>query len=240
MGRREVPGPRAGVQSTGDPSGSDLILGLDEAGRGSVIGPLIVGGFVARRSVLPELSRLGVRDSKLLSPARRVELYGALSALGSCYSVALSPRLIDRHVRHHGLNELEARAFADLLQETAPNEAFVDACDVDEGRFGRTVRRLSGTTVKVHSQHEADRFVPVVSAASIVAKVRRDQAVARIQRTVGMDFGSGYPSDERTVAFVERCLRGTPGSPVWLRESWATTKRIRQQAPARPLESFPL
>jgi len=239
MGRREVSGPRVGVGSSGEPGPSDRILGLDEAGRGSLIGPLVVGGFVARRSDLPELIRLGVRDSKLLSPQRRSELYGALTALGGCHSIALSPRTIDRHVRRHGLNVLEAQAFADLLCEAAPSEAFVDACDVDADRFGRTIVRMARTTVPVYARHEADRFVPVVSAASIIAKVRRDRAVARIRRAVGTDFGSGYPGDERTRAFVERLLRRPVRSPTWLRESWSTTKRMRQEALLRPLESFP-
>jgi len=218
---------------------SDLVLGIDEAGRGSLIGPLVVGGFLLPRAKLSELPGLGVRDSKLLSPRRREEVYEQLRSTGRCLSVALAPRTVDAHVRHHGLNRLEAAAFARLVRESRPSEVFADACDVLPERFGRLVRQLSGTEAPVRSSHQADRLVPVVGAASIVAKVRRDRAIARLRETLGPELGSGYPSDERTIRFVRAALADGGDPPSWLRRSWSTAQRLKPGPTARALESFP-
>jgi ribonuclease HII len=222
------------------PASSDLVLGLDEAGRGSLVGPLVVGGFLLPRAKLPELPGLGVRDSKLLSPQRREEVYERLRSTGRCLSVALAPRTVDAHVRHHGLNGLEAQAFARLVREARPSEAFADACDVLPARFGELVERLSGGCAPVRSSHRADRLVPVVGAASIVAKVRRDRAIARLRGSLGSDLGSGYPSDERTIRFVRSVLLRGGEPPSWLRRSWSTTQRLMPGPTARVLESFPV
>ena len=214
------------------------MLGIDEAGRGSVIGPLVVGGFLVPRERLPGLAALGARDAKLLSPARREEAYRALGTAGRRVSVSISPRTIDQHVRRHGLNRLEAEAFARLVRRTAPSEVYVDACDVRPERFGALVRQLSGSAALVRSTHGADRRFAIVGAASIVAKVRRDRAIAELRSAVGSDFGSGYPSDPKTVEYLGECLRPGREPPRWLRRSWATTARLMARAPAPSLESY--
>ena len=215
------------------------LLGLDEAGRGSLVGPLVVGGFVTTPETAARLPGLGVRDSKLLSPERREAVYAALRPLGRCLSIALSPRIVDRSVRAGWLNALEARAFAGLVARSGASRAFVDACDPVAPRFGRTVARLAGGRVPVHAQHRADREIPVVAAASIVAKVRRDRAIARLARSLGDGLGSGYPSDARTRAFVRERLEGSPTPPPWVRASWRTMETLKARPTARTLESFP-
>ena len=217
---------------------SDLVLGIDEAGRGSLIGPLVVGGFLVARHELGTLRDLGARDSKALSPSRREEVYGRLGSKGRRLTVVIPPTTIDTHVRRHGLNGLEARAFARLVRRTRPQEVFVDACDVDPDRFGSLVARLSGNVAPVRSSHHADRDFPVVGAASIVAKVRRDRAIERLRDHLGAEIGSGYPSDGRTLDFVRSVLAAGPAPRPWLRHSWATAERLKPRIPARVLESF--
>lgn len=216
----------------------DRILGIDEAGRGSVIGPLVVGAFLVRRDRLGELRAAGARDSKTLRPEQRRSTYERLAAVGECRAALVSPREIDRFVRHGGLNLLEAREFARLVATFAPDEVRVDACDVDAERFGRRIRRMAGAEVPVLSRHNADRDDLVVGAASIVAKVRRDRAVAALRQRLGADFGSGYPSDPRTVAFVEVCLRAGGSFPPYLRRSWSTMQRVKAAVSARTLDDF--
>ncbi len=215
------------------------MLGLDEAGRGSLLGPLVVGGFRCPADRIGELSDWGVRDSKLLSPSRREEVYRRLRREGLCLSAVVSPRTVDRFVLRHGLNELEARTFAHLIRRAEdPGEVFVDACDVDAGRFGERVRCLAGRAPPVDARHKADRDNPVVGAASIVAKVVRDAAIRRLETDLGEAIGSGYPSDPITVEFVRSFLgRGGP-MPAWLRASWATTRRLIQRRTQPPLEAF--
>ena len=214
------------------------ILGIDEAGRGSVIGPLVVGGFLVRSDRLAELRAAGARDSKSLSPARREEVFAVLGSLGQRRAIAVSPPEIDRFVARGALNRLEAREFARLVRALSPDAVRVDACDPNAFRFGALVGRLAGGRVPVLARHRADRDDPVVGAASIVAKVERDRRVARLRRRLGVDFGSGYPSDPRTVDFL-RSERVAGGSrPAFVRWSWGTMQRVKPARPAPTLESF--
>jgi len=214
------------------------IVGLDEAGRGSTVGPLVVGAFSIAEGSLGELPRLGVRDSKKLSPARRSEICAALPSLGACRSIALSPRTIDRYVEREGLNELELATFARLVRGLAPDVAIVDACDPDAARFGRRLSALVGGGIEVVARHRADDEFPVVGAASIVAKVRRDRALDGLRRRLGDALGSGYPSDPRTRAFVEATVRDGATRPEWLRLSWAPVQRVMRARSARTLDEF--
>lgn len=218
-------------------SGGELCLGLDEAGRGSLVGPLVVGGFAARPDVLASLPGLGVRDSKLLSPVRREEAYERLASVGERYALALSPAVVDRAVRRGQLNELEARAFAELVRQVRPARAFVDACDPVAPRFGERVALLAGRCSEVHAQHRADRELAIVAAASIVAKVTRDRHLERLRRRLGEELGSGYPSDGRTRAFVRASLE-SGATPRWVRASWRTTETLKAELSTRTLESF--
>ena len=207
-------------------AGAETVVGIDEAGRGSWIGPLVVGAFRAPRSALPAVRSAGARDSKELSPAARAQVYERLLRLGTCRSVELRPAEIDRAVASNALNDLEATAFARLVRDLEPSVAYVDACDADAGRFGRRVARRAGLDVRIVARHKADRDNPYVGAASIVAKVRRDRAIERLSETLGAEVGSGYPSDHRTIEFVRRTVGVDGPRPDWLRESWATTRRV--------------
>lgn len=200
------------------------------------MGPLVVGAFCLPEDRLDELVELGAKDSKALSPRARERVYAGLGSLGTCRQVVLSPRTIDRAVVHGRLNELEAEAFARLVRELAPDVAYVDACDPNERRFGRKVARLAGGSRRIISRHHADRDFPVVGAASIVAKVQRDRAVAELREELGEDLGSGYPSDERTIRFVRSSLATRKDVPDWVRGSWATMQRVKPRRPARTLD----
>jgi ribonuclease HII len=215
-----------------------LVVGVDEAGRGAWIGPLVVGAVAVPADGVDRLRDAGARDSKLLSPARREAVYQRIEEIGTTRSIELPPSEIDRHVVHGRLNDLEARTFGQIVREFSPVRAFVDACDTDPRRFGRRVSQEAGPGVRVVSRHHADRLFPLVGAASIVAKVRRDRAMASLGASLGCDVGSGYPSDARTVEFVTAHVRAAAARPAWLRESWATTQRIIPALPTRTLDGF--
>lgn len=211
---------------------------MDEAGRGSFVGPLVVGAFAVDDSELDAVRDAGACDSKSLTPAQRDEVYARLRRLGDLSSVTLSPRDVDRAVRVNGLNDLEAAAFGEVIRTLRAEEARVDACDTNEARFGRRVGARAGAGVRVLARHHADRDDPLVGAGSIVAKVRRDRALARLRATLGEGIGSGYPSDRQTVEFVRAHLRDTEGTPTWLRHSWATMIRVKPAVPAVTLDGF--
>ena len=230
--------PSVAVGEAGPNAPPPLVLGLDEAGRGSVIGPLVVGGFVLSQAKLDRLVEIGVRDSKRLTPHHRDDIFRALGGLGQRISFPVPPSEIDASVVRGRLNHLEARAFGRLMKRSGARLAYVDACDPVAGRFGIEVERYAGPGVRVIARHHADDTIPIVSAASIVAKVVRDRSVARLRATLGEDFGSGYPSDARTRRFLARTLELGGPVPAWVRRSWATTERLKPRPPVQPLELY--
>ena len=202
------------------------ISGVDEAGRGSMLGPLVVAGVQMEQSRMKQLSALGVKDSKRLSPKSRQTLYHKIIDIADDYCIVWAhPRSIDASVRLHHLNKLEAKYMAKVVSRLAPDVSYVDSCDVNSDRFGREVSRLSGR--KVRSYHHADSRFVVVSAASILAKVSRDEAIRRLRRI--HDLGSGYPSDRTTVRFVTRYYDAHHSMPSFVRKSWKPVRRIMNQ-----------
>lgn len=215
-----------------------MVLGVDEAGRGPVIGPLIVGGFAMDEAHLGRLQELGVRDSKELAPPLREEIYEELGRYGRRETIVLLPPEIDAAVERGALNRLEARAFGELIARVRPDRTFIDACDPNAPRFGALVRRLSEWEGAVVSRHKADRDIPVVGAASIVAKVVRDRAMVQLGLDLGADIGSGYQTDPVTLAFLKDHLPRAGERTHWLRSSWRTTGRLMAERSARTLDDF--
>ncbi len=211
----------------------ETVVGVDEAGRGAWIGPLVVGAVAVARSAIPELVRAGARDSKALSPRAREEVYARLERAAELRSVEASPAEVDRHAEDGRLNELEARLFDELARPLGPAELRVDACDVNPRRFASRVAAHAGPGATVIARHRFDALDPVVGAASIVAKVRRDRAIRALAENLRAEIGSGYPSDARTVAFVRGFVRRDAPLPPWLRASWATTQRVIGSPPPR-------
>jgi ribonuclease HII len=214
------------------------IVGVDEAGRGSFLGPLVVGAFAVDSTRVPELRAAGARDSKELTPAAREVVYVRLRELGEMRSVTLAPEVVDRAVRLEGLNELEASAFGHLVRGLHAEEARVDACDPNERRFAGRVAQHARLPVRIVARHHADRDDPVVGAASIVAKVRRDRAIRRLADRLGEEIGSGYPSDPVTLEFVRGWVGAHAEHPSWLRASWATMRRVKLGRPAVTLDRY--
>jgi ribonuclease HII len=208
-----------------------LIAGVDEAGRGCVIGPLVVAGVMVKAENLHILSELGVKDSKLLTPKQRELLYPAIIQLTEKhYTIHIMPCQIDKAVenarRLHKLNRLEAQTMAQVIETLKPDEAFVDAADTVEYRFGNHIRECLKVKARIVSRHKADRIYPIVSAASIIAKVERDREVAVFRESYG-DFGSGYLTDAKTMIFLKHLLEKTDDYPSFVRKSWKPAKRAK-------------
>ena len=204
-----------------------LVCGVDDAGRGSVLGPLVIAGIVIERNKIKELSKIGVKDSKLLSPHSRENLYKKIISIVDDYYVAkIPPRVIDRSVNKNQLNDLEAEYMAKVIERLQPNSAYVDSCDVNPTRFGIKISKLAKIK-KVYSSHHADRRFPVVSAASIIAKVNRDRAIAKLR--MNDDVGSGYPSDSKTMNFIKRYIELHGFPPKFARKSWKPVRVMLNQ-----------
>jgi ribonuclease HII len=196
-----------------------VAFGVDEAGKGPVLGPMVAACVVARPESLPE----GVADSKRLSPARRERLDAAIRDAADAVGVArVATGRIDRE--DTDMNGLTVAAHAEAIDAAgASGEGTVDAGDVDAARFGRRVADAASADVSIVAEHGADDAYPLVSAASVVAKVARDGAVEALAEEYG-DVGSGYPSDPTTRAFLREWVREHGALPDCARASWQTAR----------------
>ncbi len=202
------------------------IIGIDEAGRGSVFGPLVIAGVSIDSSY--DLKGLGVKDSKKLSPEKRETIFAELKAVNGIEMVIkeLKPSLIDKYVingkKHMKLNFLEAKFMALIINSLPGELVIVDAADTSERLFASQISFFLKRSVI--SSHHADDIYPAVSAASIVAKVTRDSRIAKIRVLYG-NIGSGYPSDPLTRDFIRKNLDSINRLP-FVRKSWKTLKRV--------------
>lgn len=212
-----------------------MICGIDEAGKGSVLGPMVVAGVLAPD--MAEVALTGVADSKTLSRKRRELLYEAITKKFVTACTIISAEEIDRLRAEISMNDIVARAHADVIRKLPCNTAFVDACDVNAERYGRVVSGYVGGVCSIVSEHKADERFPVVSAASVVAKVTRDRCVDGLHEKFG-NFGSGYPSDPYTVRFLETYIKEFTFPPSCARLSWETTRRIRDRLSQPSLFDF--
>jgi ribonuclease HII len=210
-----------------------LVAGVDEAGRGCVIGPLVVAGVAVKAENLRLLTELGVKDSKLLTAKKREEMYPEIVKITeSHHIIKVLPFQIDKAVLSirtlHKLNRLEAQTMAKIIEALKPDEAYVDAADVLEHRFGNHIRECLTIKTRIIAQHKADRTFPVVSAASIIAKVERDKEIANLKVEYG-DFGSGYLTDNKTMVFLKRVLYEKGDYPSCVRKSWKPAQKARSE-----------
>jgi len=206
-----------------------IIAGVDEAGRGSILGPLVVAGIRINGSKLKQLRLLGVKDSKKLAPRTREELYKKiLKVVDDYYVYKVKPEKVDRFVSMKRLNTLEANAMATVINRLKPQVAYVDSCDVRPERFRAAVMATLRCRAKIDSSHHADSNNIAVSAASIIAKVNRDREIARIKKRI-RNIGSGYPSDRKTMRFVNRWVRTHGKPPKFARSSWRPLRELLKE-----------
>ena len=201
-----------------------LICGIDDAGRGSLVGPLVIAGISIKKKNVSKLRSLGVQDSKKLSSKSREKLFPQILEIVENYHVVKAyPNTIDRSVNSHKLNFLEAKCMAKVVSKLDAEISYVDSCDVNPKRFGDIISQMSANR-KIKSFHHADSRFIVVSAASIIAKVTRDKAISRLQKK--HNVGSGYPSDSKTIDFVTDWIENKKTIPTFVRKSWKPVKSL--------------
>jgi ribonuclease HII len=196
-----------------------VICGVDEAGKGSVLGPMVIAAVgVPSEDVFSDLE---VNDSKLLSPKMRERLYAVISRRFRVVTVRIDAHEIDEIRIGMTMNACVARAHAQVIDKLSPTLAYVDACDVNAIRYADMVKSHLEHPCDIVSEHHADQTYKVVSAASIVAKVTRDRAIAALSKKYG-EIGSGYPSDPVTIAFLSAYIDEHKTPPPIARKSWKT------------------
>ncbi len=220
-----------------------FISGIDEAGRGSILGPLVIASVTADKKTIRKFSRIGIKDSKQLSPRNREAFAKIIMDESENVIVSkLSEKKIDKSVRLRkeylrnknfivsnkiiGLNELEAYSMSKIINNLDSHSVYVDSCDVKPERFRKRIENYLNKNIKIHSRHKADEKFIIVAAASVIAKYTRDREIVKLERRFG-NIGSGYPSDPITRIFLQKWLKNHRDKPEFARKSWKTWEDLQ-------------
>ena len=206
------------------------VCGVDDAGRGPVIGPLVIAGVMIEEERLDRLKTVGVKDSKQLLSSARTRLSKKIPGIVDDYHVLEIgaqelDRIVNRAPKFQRLNLLEAKVMAQVIEKLKPDLAYVDSSDTRTERFKNNILDCLSFTPRIISEHKADINYPVVSAASIMAKVHRDNKIEEIKREYG-EIGSGYAHDVLTVKFLRDYYSDHRDFPPIVRRSWKTLGNI--------------
>lgn len=209
-----------------------MIAGIDEAGRGPVIGPMVIAGVMIRESQIRTLKRIGVRDSKKLTPTMREEMAEKIRNIRGVeiHEEIVSPLEIDAAVRDRGinLNGLEIRRMARIVDRLLPRKVYIDLIGRSAEKFTKALLAHARHRPQVIARHRADDLYAVTAAASIIAKTTRDAELKRLGGIYAKRFGpigSGYCHDPRTQAFLRRAIDETG----IIRKSWSTYVNARAE-----------
>jgi len=218
------------------------ILGIDEAGRGAVLGPLVICGILIEDRNEKKLKKLNVKDSKLLKPKRRETLAPKIEEIAThSVVIRISPCKIDSNRRSgHNLNQLEALRMADIINMTKPDKVIIDSPDHNSHKFRDFLwSNLENKNIELVCENFADQNYPIVSAASIVAKVNRDNAIKELEQQLGEEIGIGYPHDQRTINFLKKIAEQNKGKmPSYVRTTWDTTIQIIEKYRQKTILGF--
>jgi len=230
----------------------ELICGIDDAGKGPVIGPMVLAGVLLSRTEEIKLKQLGVKDSKMLSPKRREALAKKIRKIAKAYHIVkISPKEIDSRASIGlNLNQLEAIKAADIINKLLKNkektktDIIIDCPSVNRAAWKNYLLRYVNEKIKNAKfiiEHKADVHYPAVSAASIIAKVARDAEIEKIKKKIGVNFGSGYPADPLTQEFLTQEFLKHADKYKKLhiaRETWQTLKSFKGKKEQKNLLEF--
>src|SRR5256886_17043127 len=110
------------------------VCGVDDAGRGTVIGPLVIAGVIIEEEKLDRLKNLGVRDSKQLLPSARTRLSKEIPGIVDDYHVLEIgsqelDRIVNRAPKFQRLNLLEAKVMSQVIEKMKPALDYIDSSD---------------------------------------------------------------------------------------------------------------
>jgi ribonuclease HII len=212
------------------PEPDDLILGIDEAGRGPVLGPMILAGALIEQKNMHRLVEIGVKDSKLLSDAQRKRLFHQVKEIVHWKIIIVQPTEID--TCPSGLNVLEMMKVAELTRVLNPKYLVIDSPYSPGSDFNLATflyqQHINTKNLHCFAENKADDLYPIVSAASIIAKEAREISMQKLRNDLGVDFGSGYPADPKTKEFMLENWANERYTTL-IRKSWATYKRLAEE-----------
>jgi len=214
-----------------------LILGIDEAGRGPIIGSLIIAGALIEESNLSKLEKLDVKDSKLLTPKKRENLFEKIKLSIKKYKIIkIPPQEVDQALLSDSLNLnwLEAQKTAEIINFFNPDKAIIDSPSPNLNAYKNYVYELlKNKNIELIVEHKAEKY-PIVAAASILAKVIRDKEIEIIKKKYG-NCGPGYTSNKITQKFIKENFEK---HPEIFRKTWITYKKLVDGKKQKKLKEF--
>jgi len=218
---------------------SKIIAGIDEAGRGPVLGPLVMVALAIKEEDQKKLEWLGVKDSKLLSRQAREEIFEKIRDVVHDFRIeVIEPDAIDLSLNSEdsNLNWLEADTSARLVSEMNPHRIIVDCPSINLSAYKKYfLSKLKNKNVELLVEHKADFNHIIVAGASVIAKVIRDRIIEKLHAEVGYDFGSGYLTDAKTQEFLQKYHEEFP---QLFRRSWKSYKNVVEAKKQRKLGEF--
>ena len=211
------------------------VLGIDEAGRGPTIGPMIIAGVMIEDDEESKIE--GVKDSKLLPHKKRIELDKKIKASSKYKIIEVSPKEIDEALESNelNLNWLEAYKQAEIINSLNPDKAIIDCPSPNCDKFKAYLKNLlKNKKIELIVEHKADVKYPTCSAASIIAKVKREEEMDKIKKRYG-NTGPGYSSSPITQKFIKE---NWEKHPEIFRKTWATWKNHEKMKRQKTLEGF--
>ena len=222
-----------------------LILGIDDSGRGPVIGPMIMAGVLIDKELEDEFRSLGVKDSKQVTPKKREILAEIIKQKALSFQIlTISPREIDGRTNAGiNLNRIEALKAGEIINKLNKNKdkikIIVDCPSPNIPNWRKVLLTYidNKENLEVHAEHKADVNHIAVGAASIIAKSKREHEVMEIKKRLGIEFGSGYTSDPYTREFLEKYSKKHKKDGIF-RETWSTWKKANGTRQQKKLEEF--
>ena len=214
-----------------------MVAGLDEAGRGSIIGNLFLAIVEADGKTLEDFKKWGIRDSKLLTKKKRKELASKIKENSKWAIASVNPEEIDNRFSNGlNLNTLEALKYAELINNLKPSKVIIDCPSPNILSFKKNMEAYLEVEPELVLEHKADENHVVVGAASILAKNARDEHIQNLSELCGIDLGSGYPSDPVAMRGMNKLI-GT-SFDLYIRKSWEPYIKIREEREQKKLGDF--
>jgi ribonuclease HII len=223
----------------------EYIIGVDDAGRGPIIGPMIIAGALFDKTADAVLRKSGVKDSKMLFPQKREELAKDIKKLALGYEIVkiLPEEIDDAVISGFNLNSLEANKMAyainqlvDGLDKDAKITVYVD-CPSNNISAWKAVllKYINRKEMDFKVEHKCDVNHVECSAASVLAKVARDEEMRKIRKEYNIECGSGYPADPICVEFLKTKQARDLAEKGLIRKSWQTWKNHNKEIEQKKL-----
>ncbi|MAG20331.1 ribonuclease HII [archaeon] len=210
-----------------------IISGIDEAGKGPVIGSMFIVGCSLDESRLDELKEIGVKDSKLLSIKKIHLIAEKVKKICNYELIEVKVDEIDSVLegKDSNLNWLEADKTIEIIKKLKPDKAIVDSPSVNLEKYKEYLSEE--VDVELEVCHKAEKY-EIVAAASIIAKSTREKEIEKLKEKYG-DFGSGYTSDWKTQEYLKENYKK---NKEIFRKSWSSYKKLVEGSRNKKLGEF--